>query len=362
MEWLFLTALLPYFFLLIRIYISLQKIRQYKKKSGNDIFVSVIVACRNEEKNIPFLLSDIVDQKYDPAHFELIIIDDNSKDSTYELALGFTGIKNIKVLRSRGRGKKKALRTGIEISSGIIVITTDADCRMGPEWIETIASFFISNKPDMIICPVKIEGSNNFFGRFQEIEFLALQGITAGTATDGNPVMCNGANLAFKKEVYIKYSGDMHEELQSGDDVFFLHNLKREPGSSILWLESPEAAVTTRAPEKLYSFLRQRARWISKSTAYNDSFTKFLAIVTFVTVAVQIIILAGAVSSIRLLLILGIYTALKSIPDFLILSNTTSRYYKRNLMRWFLPSLLIYPFYVLAVVIFSIVVRSKDSF
>ena len=54
-----------------------------------------------------------------------------------------------------------------------------------------------------------------------------------------------------------------------------------------------------------------------------------------------------------------VYFVLKSIPDFLVLSNTTERYGKKNLMRWFLPSQVVYPFYVLADCPVHIQKRSK---
>jgi biofilm PGA synthesis N-glycosyltransferase PgaC len=361
MEWLYLITLVPYFFLLIRIYLSLKKIKPFINSSSGGIFLSIIVPCRNEEKDLPLLLSDIAGQTYNPGLFEVIIVDDNSTDTSYALADGFSSIKNMKVLRNSGRGKKRAVKTGIESSRGSLVITCDADCRMGQNWLKTISATYIAENPDMIICPVRLESGKGFFRRFQELEFLGLQGITAGTATDGNPVMCNGANLAFKREVFNRHSDNLHEELASGDDVFLLHSIKKEPGSRVIWLESSEAVVTTRASGTLFSFLRQRARWISKSGYYDDKFTKALAIVTFVTIIVQILLLAGGVFSVRLLLILGIYTALKSVPDFLILSNTTLRYGENKLMRWFLPSLLFYPFYVLAAGLFSLAKRSGVS-
>ena len=45
---------------------------------------------------------------------------------------------------------------------------------------------------------------------------------------------------------------------------------------------------------------------------------------------------------------------IKSIPDYLILYETTRRYNKRHLMKWFIPSQIVYPFYVLTVVIYSL--------
>ena len=362
MHWLILILIFPYFFLLLGIYRNLLKIKQFKSGTDPKIFVSVVVACRNEEKHLPSLLNDISVQDYHTDLFELIIIDDNSSDGTFSLASEFKGIKNIKVIKNEGKGKKHAVRSGVNASAGDFIIVTDADCHMGKEWIRTIASFFEVKRPELIIGQVVLISKTGFLNRFQDIEFLSLQGVTAGTAIAGNPVMCNGSNLAFTKETFYKHSGNLHHELVSGDDVFLLHSIKRDQGNKIIWLESQMAIVSSMASENLYSFLRQRARWISKAGAYNDRYTQILAIVTFVTILFQIILLiAGLFNPVYLLILLSFFL-LKSIPDFLILQNSTSRYGKRNLMKWFLPSQLIYPFYVISVALWSVLSPERDNF
>ena len=352
MQWLILIVIIPYLYFLLKIQAGLASIKPFHPDEKTEIFISVIVACRDEERRLPFLLSDISGQNYNPDMFELIIVDDNSSDSTFKVATGFRSVKNLKVLKNNGSGKKKALRTGVEASEGTLIITTDADCRTGKNWLTTIVSFYAGNKPEMIICPVKLESGKGFFLRFQELEFLSLQGITAGTSISRNPVMCNGANLAFLKESYLRYADSLHDELSSGDDVFLLHSIKKDPGRNILWLESDQALVTTQNADTLSSFLRQRARWISKAGAYKDLFTQVLAIVTFVTISVQLLLITFGLFFPGLLWVFAAFFALKSIPDFLILFNTTWRYEERSLLKWFIPSQLVYPVYVLAIFLY----------
>jgi biofilm PGA synthesis N-glycosyltransferase PgaC len=361
MRWFLLLIFLPYLYLLLKIYFSLKKIRPFHSERVPELFISVIAACRNEEDNLPSLLFDIAGQEYNPDNFEFIIIDDNSSDSTFEVASRYTGIKHMKVLKNNGNGKKQAIKTGVRASYGRVIVTTDADCRMGEKWIGTIASLYDERHPDMIICPVKLENRQGFFGKFQELEYLSLQGITAGTAAAGNPVMCNGANLSFLKTAFDKHADNLHDELVSGDDIFLLHNLKNESWKKIIWLESPEATVTTRASETLWSFLNQRARWISKAGSYNDRYTKNLAIVTFVTILGQASLLISGFFFPRILPVFLAGLIIKSIPDFLILSDTTVRSGVKKLMRWFLPSQIIYPFYVITVSIFSLVTGKRRN-
>lgn len=359
MPWLIIILVIPYLFLLLKIYRSLIRIESYSIKSDPSIFVSVIVASYNEEKNLQVLINSINAQDYSKELYEVIIVDDNSSDSTYEVSLSCTRNSNITVLKSKGRGKKQAIRTGINASSGDLIITTDADCQMGNRWISTIASFFETHSPDMIICPVQIKPCKGFFRRFQELEFLGLQGITAGSAFSGEATMCNGANLAFTRKVYLNYSGNLHDEIASGDDIFFLHNLKKHPGLKISWLESNDVTVTANSSPTIFSFLKQRRRWISKGRAYNDLFTILLAIVTFNTIVLQLLAMVAGFYNPVYWWIFLIVVLIKSLPDFLILKNRSQKYGRTKLLRWFLPSQIIYPFYVLGVVIYALIIPEQ---
>ncbi len=352
MHWLLIFLLAPYFLLMLKLFSVLKKIKAFQPGKVPGLFVSVVVACRNEALYLPELLSDIAGQAYDSDNFELIVADDNSTDHTFKIASEFRGIRNLKVLKSAGQGKKQALKTAIEASRGSVIIATDADCRVGRQWISTTVSYFDGQKPQMIIGPVSPECSRGFIGKFSELEFLGLQAVTAATAAAGYPVMCNGANLAFTRDVYNRHYASIHFNIDTGDDVFLLHSLKAEMGSRIAWLESPEAAVKSRLPERIIPLLNQRARWISKAGYYSDIHTIILAVVTFATSILLAGLFISAIINAAFLPVLAAALALKSIPDYLLLSVTADRYGKSKALKWFLPSAIIYPFYVLAVVLF----------
>lgn len=355
MAWLSLLLFTPYLVLLFRIWSGLRKIKPFRPGSSPGIFISVVVACRNEAKNLPMLLQCISSQNYNSAFFELIIVDDNSSDGTFSIADEFAGIRNKKVLKNPGSGKKAAIRKGIEASEGDLIVTTDADCTMGTSWLSSIASFYSEKKPAMIIGPVRLLESRSCFAWFPGIEFLSLQGITAGAALAGNPVMCNGANLSFRKDLYWRHSGNLHDELGTGDDIFLLHSVRKEAGAVIMWLESDGATVTTRSPGTLFSFLDQRSRWISKAPYYNDRFTIMLGFATFTAVAAETGLLLASLFFPAMWSVFAAAFILKSIPDLLILGNTSRRYDNKRIMRWFLPSAILYPFYVIAVQVFLVI-------
>jgi glycosyltransferase involved in cell wall biosynthesis len=353
MQWLPSILIIPYFLLILRIYRSLRKIKPFKVKDNPAVFVSVVVAGRNEEANLPLLLKDLSEQEYPYDKFEIIIVDDNSTDSTVEIASRFTGIRNIQTVNNQGKGKKEALRTGINIAKGRLIITTDADCRMGKNWILTIAAFYEENSADMIICPVQTRQTPGFFGRFQELEFLSLQGITAGTVNYGNGIMCNGANLAFRREAYYENLEKLRFDILSGDDVFFLHSLKKKPGSEVLWLESSDALVTTSGSLSIADYLNQRKRWLSKSTSYTDISSIVLGIATFAAILTEVFAMGAALYSNRFLPVFLVIFLTKSVADYLVLRNTVIRYGRKKLLNWFLPVQIIYPFYVITVAVYS---------
>lgn len=352
MQWLLLLILLPYLAIVLILFSELKKIRTFTPCHTPGIFISVVVACRNEAARLPGLLSDIAAQTYYSDNFELIIADDNSTDDTFKVASEYQGIRNFKVLKSNGTGKKHALKTAIEAARGELIITTDADCRAGKGWISAITAYYEVEKPHMIIGPVRPECSGGIIGKFSELEFLSLQSVTAATAAAGNPVMCNGANLAFTRDVYCRHCLNIHFNLNTGDDVFLLHSLKAERGSRIRWLESSEAAVKTMLTGRFIPFLVQRARWLSKAGYYRDMNTIILAIATFAATMLLAGLLIGGLVNISLLPVFLAALAMKSVPDYLMLSNTADRYGRKKIMEWFLPSMIIYPFYVFSVILF----------
>lgn len=354
--------IIPYFIILLYSYYFLLKAEGFHSVTEPSVFVSIVVACRNEQDNLPNLLRCLASQNY-PAHlYEVVIVNDNSTDTTGQVISGFKEIRNFYSFDNLGEGKKQALRTGIGHAGGELIITIDADCSMPHNWIRTIAACYEYCRADLMICPVQLERTGGIFGRFREMEFLSLQGVTAAFALANIPIMCNGANLAFRKDRYLANADKIHDDLDSGDDVFLLHSIKKESHSLIVWLESPDAIVITKSPTAPGQYLQQRSRWISKVKAYTDKQTIITGISTFTAVILQISFLIGSIINHNLLLPFSLVFILKSIPDFLIIRNTCRRYNRSGLIWWFIPFQICYPVYVMAVVLYQALRRKEKAF
>ncbi len=245
------------------------------KKSDPQTKVSIIVAARDEEANINKTIDDLIAQTYPKVLTEIIIIDDHSTDSTAEIVLSYAG-KNVRLIklnedRALNSYKKKAIQTAIGTCSGDLIVTTDADCRMGENWLATIVQLFEQKKYKMISSPVAYFQEKSLFERLQSLEFLYLIGLGASTIGNKQPSTCNGANLAYEKSTFYEVGGFQGiDDLASGDDELLLHKIAAKYPERIGFLKNREAIVYTHAKENLSAFIQQRRRWASKSTRYKN--------------------------------------------------------------------------------------------
>jgi len=209
---------------------------------ASEVKVSLIIAVRNEAGNIKNLLNSLICQDYPKHLLEIIIVDDHSTDHTSqmlnEIYVNQKGVKNLTFLtlsKENEIGKKAALDFGIQMSTGELIVITDADCTTKNNWITTLASFYIQKKPQMILGPVSINHNKSFFSKLQALEFMSLISSAAGSCNAGFPLLANGANMAFTKQAYIDcggFSGNMH--YPSGDDMFLMIGIKRKFGTKAI--------------------------------------------------------------------------------------------------------------------------------
>lgn len=237
--------------------------------------VSVLIAARNEEDKLDKTIRDILAQNYPRELLELIIVDDHSTDRTAEIISSYSaeGVILIKLNEDQPLNsyKKKAITEAITISKGELMVATDADCRMGPQWLANVVSCYQENNFKMISSPVAYFEEKSVFEEMQTLEFLYLIGLGASTIGNKMPSTCNGANLAYRKDVFFELKGFKGiDDLASGDDELFLHKVASRYPDGIGFCKSREAIVYTHAKATLGKFIQQRKRWASKSTKYKN--------------------------------------------------------------------------------------------
>ncbi len=337
-----------------------EKFYSFNKK--NIIKVSVLIAARNEEKNIEKLLQTIYNQTFPKELYEVIIVDDHSEDDTRIKVNNFINNHkniNIRLLEATSEGKKKAISQALHNAENELIMVTDADCELNSEWIETVVGFYQDKKCKMILAPVLLSPANNLFEKMQVLEHLSLIASTAGSANIGFPVMCNGANMAYERISALEVEKLRHDfNIQSGDDMFLLEQFVKKYGSkNVKFLQNKSAIVKTKACKNIKEFIRQRRRWVSKSKSYTNSKIILTALVVlFFNLSIVSLFLSAffipALWSLYILL-----TLLKFFIDFPILKNITNFMNQGKILKWTLPLEFIYPFYAVFTAISGLLLK-----
>jgi glycosyltransferase involved in cell wall biosynthesis len=111
--------------------------------------ITVLIPVLNEVSTIKSILEKIKENKN--LELEIIIIDDNSTDGTYELLQEFKDKFQIKLIRNKvNRGKGFSIREGLKLASGKIIIIQDADLEYDPKDYNKLISPILNNKADVV--------------------------------------------------------------------------------------------------------------------------------------------------------------------------------------------------------------------
>lgn len=271
------TALLIVYGILMQVY--QQWWREVKIDEGENgerekkVFVSVVIPARNEEKNIEECLSSLLAQQYPAQLTEILVVDDQSVDNTAAIVQRFSPrvtLLQIPPGHTSASPKKTAIETGIKAAKGELIVSTDADCTAGINWISRLAASY-SQGLLAIAAPVRIKTNSSLISKFQSLDFLTMQGITGAGISARIHHMANGANFAYSKNTFAEVNGfSGNETIASGDDMFLIQKIAKQFPGKIIFLKNPDAIVDTLPVETWKAFLQQRIRWAGKARAYKE--------------------------------------------------------------------------------------------
>lgn len=236
-------------------------------------FITVVIAARNEEDNLPVLINDLINQKIDKNNFEVIISNDRSEDRTKEIINKYSSkyqfIKAIHIKdKSDMASKKHALQKAINSSRGEIILATDADCRVSDSWAQSMATL-VNSTNKVVIGYSKVSGENSLIHKIQKIDFLGIMAANGGLLTNGIVCSGSGQNLGYKKKDFFEI-GEFEpvKKRESGDDMYIVQTISKTKGA--IFNYDKDSFVTTLPKNSLKSYINQRIRWSS-----NSKFTLF---------------------------------------------------------------------------------------
>lgn len=248
---------------------------------------SIVIPFRNEAKNLPKLLQSLSAIQYPATHFELIFIDDASEDSSKNIIQEFiqTATLPVRVLENKPYSKapkKDAITLGVKKALHPWIVTTDADCQIPTAWLSVLDAFIDTEKAQFVAMPVLLKRGNSLATSFQYFETIVLQGLTLATFSFNKPFLCNGANLAYQKNLFFEVNGyEGNNHLASGDDIFLLEKIRKQTSAKLSYLNAKETIVKTYPESTWTQAIQQRIRWTSKTKSQKNTTAILLGLISF---------------------------------------------------------------------------------
>lgn len=310
-------------------------------KNSKKYFVTIIIPARNEQANIEKCLHSLLAQTYPSQNVQIIVVDDNSTDATAWLIKTIADqnprveLISLGLTSNRISPKKRAITRAIAAGRHELIFTVDADCLVPDTWLETMITYFEPNV-GMVAGPVLYHQERNIFHHLQALEFLGLVSAGAGSLGLGKPLIANGANLAYRKDVFKQVQGFQgFAHIQSGDDDLLMQKIARQTDWKIRFAPDLQAVVKTIPSPSLKIFLQQRTRWASKTTIYPSLSLRIFLISTYLLYAVFFF----AIPLIGINWISGLWCAtaffLKAGFDWLVVNRGCHLFQRKDLLKYF---------------------------
>lgn len=227
-------------------------------------FCSVVIPAFNEEQDIEASLSSLVNQSYPRDRYEIIVVDNGSTDRTPEIAAAFADL-----ILSKPDGNVGAVRNfGIASASGAVIICTDADCVVTPDWIGTgvalleknphqafggglrprenakwIEKYWILNEAGDKTQQRALAGSSIFMWR-TDLEQLGAfnESVTSGEDSDlYERALANGLKVSISPELSVAHLGGPETPKdfitrQIWHSENYIHNFRNSLKDKVFWL------------------------------------------------------------------------------------------------------------------------------
>ena len=232
---------------------------------------SIVVAAKNEERNLPNLISSLAKLNYQKDNFEVIIVDDHSSDNTFfiteELLPTFDNFKIVRALNKKYEGKRGALDYGISLAKYGNILITDADCIPETNWLKRFNGKFIS-EDDFVIGIAPFIQKKTLINKLSCYENFRSTLLTILTGYLGIPFTASARNLGFKRKSFEEIGGykNTTDTLSGDDDLLLRQAVKNEKKVGIL--TSKDSFVYSETKKTFKEYFIQRARHTQSSFHY----------------------------------------------------------------------------------------------
>lgn len=246
--------------LIFLVFLSRKQVKRYKETKidpGFTPYVSVVIAAYNEEKVICKTIDSILTSDY--SAFEILVIDDGSKDQTARaVEEAFADNPGVRLIKKANGGKSSAVNLGFKEAKGEIVVALDADTLIAENAIPLLVSHFKDDQVAAVSGNVKVGNKGNLLTNWQHIEYVTGFNLERRAFAALNCItVVPGAIGAWKKSA-VEEAGCFSEDTLAEDTDITLALLRN--GKKIEFEE--KAYAYTEVPEDIKSLAKQRYRWV----------------------------------------------------------------------------------------------------
>lgn len=238
---------------------------RYKKNRHFEPTVSIVTAARNEEKNIRACLESLAHLEYPIAKLEIIVVDDNSTDSTvaiirdcivkYPLIKTLTAQQGTDLLR----GKANAIAQGVDVSFGEIIFMTDADCVVPQSWVRATVQNYSDDTG--VVAGLTLLRPTNWFAGMQSLDWAYILALASAAMALNNPLSCIGNNFSFRRKAYDEIGGYRGIQFSVTEDFALFKAITHSGRWGYRYPLEKEALVFSNACSTILELYRQKRRW-----------------------------------------------------------------------------------------------------
>lgn len=234
--------------------------------------ISIIIPARNEESRIGRCLDSLEKLDYPADRLEIIIVNDRSTDRTAELVAArmdrLARLRLVSIVEPHVgnlQGKAGALDAGIAVAGGEILLFTDADCAVHPQWARAHAACYQAENVAMVCGYTLVEGER-FFDRYQAVEWNATNTMASAGVYFQQYLGCFGNNMSIRRSVYDAIGGYTAIPFSVTEDLALLQAVGRRD-HTIRYICSPQSSVVTEPCRTLREYIHQHQRWVHGARA-----------------------------------------------------------------------------------------------
>ncbi len=235
------------------------------KSSPFEPTVSIVTAARNEESTIGACLESLLAIEYPANKFEIIVVDDCSTDTTPDILRTFSSkTTQLKILSAKQeldhlRGKANAIAQGIDISSGEIVIMTDADCVVPRTWLRGTVAHYTDDVG--VVAGLTLLQPTGWFAGMQSLDWAYILAVASSAMALHNPLSCIGNNFSFRRKAYDDIGGYRNIGFSVTEDFSLFKAITRSGRWGYRYPLEKTTLVFSKACSSLQELYRQKRRW-----------------------------------------------------------------------------------------------------